>query len=169
MFQLKTLSPDAIPLALKMAERYRLLNEPYEAGSICEDVLQVAPDNQDALIMLLLSYTDRFVHGLNPAFSKAQEVLERLSSRYCSAYYSGIILERRAKFHMESHQPGSGEVAHQWFTKAMEAYDLALNKCSPGNQDALLRWNTCARILNDTPHVSAGDGGSDVHHLDSYE
>ena len=34
-FQLKTLSPEAVPRALAKAERYRLLNEPGEAESIC--------------------------------------------------------------------------------------------------------------------------------------
>ena len=35
MFELKPLSREAIPRALEKAERYRLLNEPAEAESIC--------------------------------------------------------------------------------------------------------------------------------------
>ena len=34
-------------------ERYRLLNEPWEAESICLDILTLEPDNQEALILLL--------------------------------------------------------------------------------------------------------------------
>jgi len=41
MFDLKPLSKNAIPAALAKAERYRLLNEPMQAASICEDVLRV--------------------------------------------------------------------------------------------------------------------------------
>ena len=60
MFELKTLSKSAVPAALAQAERYRLLNEPAEAESICLDVLRVEPDNQDALVTLVLSLTDQF-------------------------------------------------------------------------------------------------------------
>jgi hypothetical protein len=45
---LKPLSVDAIPSALVNAERYRFLNEPGEAESICLDVLAVDPANQAA-------------------------------------------------------------------------------------------------------------------------
>ena len=55
MFELKRLSNDAIPAALERAERYRLLNEPFDAESICEDVLVVDPANQAAQVMLLLA------------------------------------------------------------------------------------------------------------------
>lgn len=46
MFELKPLSEGAIPKALKKAERYRLLNEPRQAESICQDVLSIDPDNE---------------------------------------------------------------------------------------------------------------------------
>ena len=59
-FELKTLSPEAVPAALEKAERYRLLNEPGEAESICRDALEVDPDNQEALVTLLLALTDQF-------------------------------------------------------------------------------------------------------------
>ena len=60
MAELKQLHKDAIPAALEKAERYRLLNEPGEAESICLDILAVDPDNQRAIITLLLAFTDRF-------------------------------------------------------------------------------------------------------------
>jgi hypothetical protein len=64
VFQLKPLSKNAIPAALVKAERYRLLNEPGEAESICLDVLQIDPGNQDALVMLILALTDQFPEEL---------------------------------------------------------------------------------------------------------
>jgi hypothetical protein len=154
MYELKTLSKEAIPAALKMAGRYRLLGEALEAESICRDILEVDPDNQDALIMLFLALTDTFKYKLNPNFNQAQEVVERLSDRYCSAYYSGILCERRAKVHLEREGPGSGRLAYEWFRKAMDHYENALVYCSPGNQDALLRWNTCARTLMRHPELT---------------
>src|SRR5919109_1605561 len=59
-FELKTLSPEAVPRALAKAERYRLLNEPGEAESICLDALEVDADNQELLAMLLLALTEQF-------------------------------------------------------------------------------------------------------------
>jgi hypothetical protein len=153
MFELKTLSKASIPLALQKAERYRLLNEPYQAASICLDILRVDPENQEALIMLLLAHTDNFKNALYPAFDKAMEILARLSSEHCKLYYSGIINERRAKAHMDKCEPGSSKLAYDWYIKAMADYEQALNNCSPGNEDAALRWNTCARILNENPHL----------------
>jgi len=55
MFEPKPISKDAVPAALAKAERYRFLNEPGEAESICLDVLQIEPDNQDAIVALVRS------------------------------------------------------------------------------------------------------------------
>jgi hypothetical protein len=162
MFTLKTLSREAIPASLEKAERYRLLKETFEAESICRDILQVDPQNQQALITLLLALTDGFKQQLNPAFQQAEQVLQRLGDRFCKAYYGGVICERRAKAHFERHEPGSGQMAYEWFRKAMTLYDQALLSCSPGNQDAVLRWNTCARILMQNPQLApAADKGGE--------
>lgn len=48
VFELKPLSKKAIPRAIEKADRYRLLNEPSDAESICLDVLAVDPENQRA-------------------------------------------------------------------------------------------------------------------------
>ncbi len=169
MFRLKTLLKEAIPAALEKAERYRLLSEPFEAASICQDVLAVDPDNQQALVTLLLAHTDKFKASLFPAFKDAEEIAGRLDDRHCNAYYLGIVYERRAKFHMDQAGPGSGELAHDWFMKAMTQYERAMNLCSPGNPDAALRWNTCARILNDNPHVRPRENDRAVEVSDAYE
>jgi len=159
MIELKTLKSEAIPAALEKAERYRLLNEPDEAESICLDILAIEPAHQDALIMRLLALTDKFAHsGLNPAFEEAREVIARLDTRYCKSYYTGILYERRAKYHFRQSGPGSGSVAYDWFVKAMQSFAEALAGCDPDNQDALLRWNSCARFINTHPDTQgAGD------------
>src|SRR5512144_1485624 len=97
MPELKTLSKEAIPAALEKAMRYRLLNEPGEAESICLDILAADPDNQEALVMLLLAITDRYGRGYGVGSMQAQDVLARLRNPYEKAYYAGIIHERRAK------------------------------------------------------------------------
>jgi hypothetical protein len=169
MFELKTLSKASIPAALQKAERYRLLNEPDQAASICLDILRIEPENQEALIMLLLAYSDKFKTALYPAFDRAMEVLSRLSSKHCKLYYRGIINERRAKAHLEKGGPGSSELAYDWYTKAMADYEQALDNCSPGNEDAALRWNTCARVLNENPHLGSTDERREVEVTDGYE
>src|SRR5437660_924953 len=107
MFDLKPLSKDAIPAALEKAVRYRLLNEPAEAESICRDVLAVEPDHQPALTTLLLAITDRFDRGFAIGVPKAQELLSKLRDPYERAYYAGIIAERRAKAFLKQNTPGA--------------------------------------------------------------
>ena len=146
MFELKRLSEEAIPAALEKAERYRLLNEPGEAESICLDVLKIAPDHQEALITLLLALTDRVANGYGVSDAQAKDNLGRITSEYDRAYYAGILSERRAK--MKLAQGAHGAVwAYDLFREAMECYEKAEAIRPPGNEDAVLRWNTCARII----------------------
>jgi hypothetical protein len=162
MFELKRIDKQTISQALAKAEHYRHLGEPLEAESICLDILEVDPDHQDALVTLLLALTDHFKIELTRAYKEAQQVLQRLGDAYCKAYYGGIICERRAKVHLSQGVPGSGQLAYEWFRKAMAAYEEALTKCSPGNQNAVLRWNTCARFLMRNPNLApATDGGGE--------
>ena len=156
MLQLKPLSPEAIPRSLEKAERYRLLNEPAEAESICLDVLRIDPEHQQALIILLLALTDQFASELGPVLVRAEEVLVRLRGEYDRAYYAGIICERRAKARLNHDSPGAEFRAHHWLEKAMALYERAEALCPAGNDDATLRWNTCARILMANPQLHPG-------------
>jgi hypothetical protein len=152
-FELKLLSPDALPGALEKAHLYRLLNEPAEAESICRDVLEVEPDNQDALVMLLLALTDQFAGDRGSAFGEARRVIERLANPYAHAYYGGIVYERRAKAQIGDNVPGGGPLAYEWLREAMARYEEAEGLRPAGNDDALLRWNACARLLMRDPHL----------------
>ena len=58
MYELKPISRDAIPRAIQKAERYRLLNQSWAAESICLDILNIDPGNQQVLVMLVLALTD---------------------------------------------------------------------------------------------------------------
>jgi hypothetical protein len=147
MFDLKPLSNEAIPAALEKAMRYRLLNEPGEAESICHDVLCIDPDNQQALVILLLALTDRFGKGYAVGLVQAQEVLPRLRDPYERTYYAGIIFERRGKARLHQGSPGSRHEVYEFLREAMNWYEKAEAIRPPGNDDALLRWNACARII----------------------
>ena len=147
MFDLKPLSKEAVPAAMEKAMRYRLLNEPGAAESICHDVLRLEPENQQALVMLLLALTDRFGKGYAVGVTQAQEVLPRLRDPYERAYYAGIISERRAKAQLHQGGPGSGFEAYAFLREAMTWYEKAESIRPAGNDDALLRWNACARMI----------------------
>ena len=144
---LKPLSKEAIPTAINKAEHYRLLNEPSPAESICLDVLEIEPENQQVLVIMLLALTDQFEHNLNPTFKEAQEVLHRLHDDYNRAYYEGIIWERRAKALFSKGVPRCGYMAYNGFRRAMECFEKAAETRPPGNDDAILRWNNCARTI----------------------
>ena len=153
MFNLKPLSAAAIPRALDKAERYRLLNQPWAAESICLDILQADSGNQRALRVLLLARADQFGADSGGLVTRAREALQLLTGSYERAYYAGIICERRAKAQMENRAPGAGFIAYEWVREAMEFYERAEQLRPAGNDDAILRWNTCARLLNESPHV----------------
>ena len=147
MSELKRLSKEAIPAALEKAERYRLLNEPGEAESICLDVLAADPENQQALITLLLALTDRFEKGYGVSDTQAKELLSRLKSDYDRAYYTGIVAERRGKAKLRQNTPDCRFQAYDLFREAMDWFEKAEKVRPLGHDDALLRWNTCARII----------------------
>jgi hypothetical protein len=146
-FTLKSLCPEAIPAALEKAERYRLLNEPEQAESICEDVLAVDADNQEALRTLILALTDRFADPRPASPDKARQHLLRLKSEYHRAYYAGIIAEREGIAWLRSDRPRGGEAAYVCFRDAMAHFEAAEKLRPPANDDALLRWNSCARMI----------------------
>ena len=144
---LKPITPEGVPSALQKAERYRLLNDSAAAESICLDVLELDPGNQQALVFLLLAMTDQF--GLDPAEGvvRAREVLPRLTDQYERFYYAGIISERRARAQLDGGALGSADVAAEWYRDAMKWYENAESIRPAGNDEAILRWNTCARML----------------------
>jgi tetratricopeptide (TPR) repeat protein len=146
VFELKVLSAAAIPAALERAERYRLLNEPTQAESICLDILEVDPKNQSALILLLLSLTDQFDESGSPV-ERALAVLPRFESEYHRKYYEGVIYERQARARLHRTAPGGATTAYYLLRQAMDCYDAAENIRPSGNDESLLRWNTCARTI----------------------
>ena len=145
---LKPITIAGVPAALQKAERYRLLNDSACAESICLDVLEVDPENQSALIALLLSITDQFDEEPSEGLQRARAVLPRLKDEYKRAYYAGIICERRAKAQLRRHTLGAADVAADWFRQAMEWYETAEALRPSGNDESILRWNTCARLLS---------------------
>jgi hypothetical protein len=155
MWDLKAISPDAIPEALSKAERYRLLHEAADAESICQDVLRIDPENQQALITLLLAITDQFDDHV-PA-SRALDLIPRLQGEYERAYYEGVICERAAKSQLRQVRFGAGAMVYDGLLRAMSLYESAAKVRPAANDDALLRWNACARFLMANPQLSPAE------------
>lgn len=147
MFQLKPISRAGIPEALEKAERYRLLNEPWLAESICLDILEVDPDNHKAIVTMLLAITEQFGKYTSSDVNYARQFLFRLSNEYDRFYYAGLICERQGKSTLSHGITGGHFAAYEWFREAMEYYEKAEAIRPSGNDDAILRWNTCARLI----------------------
>ena len=160
MFELKTLSVEAVPAALEKANHYRLLNEPGAAESICLDILEIEPDNQEALIMLVLAMSDRFGRDYTVGDTGVQDYISRINDGYERAYYTGIVYERRAKATLRKGAIGSESTAYELFRQAMNWFEKAEAIRPVGNDDVILRWNGCARIII-TNNLKAREMGSD--------
>jgi hypothetical protein len=154
MFELKLLSREAIPAALEKAHRYRLLNEPEQSVSICQDILALDSENQEALTTLLLALTDRFADARPVPPHQARALLPRLHGEYEREYYAGLIAEREGIAWLRSDKPRCGSAAYQCFREAMSRYERAEMLRPPANDDALLRWNSCARMIMNHPDVA---------------
>jgi hypothetical protein len=154
-FDLKPISREYIPRAIQKAERYRLLNQSWAAESICLDILEVDPENQQVLGMLVLALTDLHSGVSATGMKRAKEYLARITDEYQRTYYSGMIVERRALSLIAQDRMGSGAMAYDALREAMGLYEKAEKIRPEGNDDAILRWNTCARVLGGNSHLEA--------------
>jgi tetratricopeptide (TPR) repeat protein len=148
-FALKTISKAGVSEAISKAELYRSLNEPEEAESICRDILVVEPEHQLALRLLGLAITDQFCGDSSDRSAEAERLFQGLTERYERLYYTGLLHERRAKAQMRV-----GRTPHTLaplFAEAMRCFAEAEEIRPPGNDDAILRWNRCARLLQSHP------------------
>jgi hypothetical protein len=148
-FKLKTISKAGIPEAISKAELYRSLNEPEEAESICRDVLAVEPEHQLALRLLGLAITDQFSGDSSDRHGEAEQIFQRLTARYERLYYTGLLHERRAKAQLRVGR--SPHTLAPLFEEAMRCFADAEMIHPPDNDDAVLRWNRCARLLQSHP------------------
>ena len=142
---LKSISNAGIAEAISKAELYRYLNEPGEAESICRDILALESDNQTALRLLGLAITDQFTGDISDRYAAAESTFRSLADTYNRVYYLGILQERKAKAQLRA-----GRLPHTVlpiFEEAMNYFEQAEKIRPPNNDDAILRWNRCVRLL----------------------
>jgi len=150
-YKLKRISTAGIPEAIAKAELYRSLNEPEEAESICRDILTIEPQHQLALRLLGLALTDQFTGGASDRYREAGETFQRLNNPYEQLYYAGILHERRAKAQFNAGQPP--HILLPLFEQALHSFAEAEKIRPPENDDAILRWNRCVRLLQNPAYV----------------
>jgi tetratricopeptide (TPR) repeat protein len=150
--QFKSISKGGIAEALAKAKHYRYLNQAEEAESICRDILAVDLENQMALRLLGLAITDQFTGATTDRHAEALGCFEKLTSDYERSYYVGILYERRAKAQMRAGHRAYSLLGS--FERAMQCFEDAEKIRPQGNDDALLRWNRCLRLLQSIPELS---------------
>lgn len=154
---LKKISKSGISEAFQKVELYRYLNEPEEAESICRDILAIDPEQQLARRMLGLSITDQFLGIAGDRYDECRSIFESLRDPYERFYYTGLFLERRAKAQLRA-----GCAAHILLPLVEEALQnfAEAEKIRPiGNDDSILRWNRCVRLLQTHPEFHAQHPG----------
>jgi tetratricopeptide (TPR) repeat protein len=155
--EFKIISKSSIAEALAKVQHYRYLNQAEEAESICRDILAADPENQMALRQLGLAITDQFTGGMSDRFNEAHSCFEKLTNLYERSYYLGILNERRAKAQLRA-----GHRSHTLrasFETALNYFEEAEKVRPQGNDDALLRWNRCLRLMQSIPDL-AGESES---------
>jgi tetratricopeptide (TPR) repeat protein len=153
--KLKSISQAGINAASAKAERYRFLNEPEEAESICRDILAVDPSHQLAQRILGLAISDQFTGGVQDRFAEASAVCNTLEDPYARSYYTGIMHERHAKAQLCAGRPAQAVAAE--LEEAMRCFDKAEQIRPKDNDEAILRWNRCARLLQTLPQPAVHD------------
>ncbi len=144
-FELKPISVASIPRAIERAEQYRRLSDPQQAESICLDILDADPENEAAVVVLILAMADQFASYGWQGVPRAREYLSRLSDEYKRSYYEGIIHERHARALLGRGM--SGAFAYDGFRDAMDAYERAMRLKPEDNDESILRWNACVRTI----------------------
>jgi hypothetical protein len=151
-YKLKRISTAGIPEAIAKAELYRSFNEPEEAESICRDILTIEPQHQLASRLLGLAITDQFAGGGSDRYRDAEQTFEKLNDPYERLYYAGILYERRAKAQLNAGLPPHALLP--LFEQALHSFAEAEKLRPEGNDDSILRWNRCVRLLQTTAYVS---------------
>ena len=147
--QLKSISKAGIAEAVAKAELYRYINEPEEAESICRDILAIDAEHQLARRMLGLAITDQFLGAAGDRYPEALSIFQSLREPYERFYYTGLLYERRAKAQLLVGY--SAHILLPLIEEAMRCFAEAEKIRPTGNDDSILRWNRCVRLLESRP------------------
>ena len=162
---LKRISKDGIAEAISKIELYRSLNDPEGAESICEDILAIEPDHQNATRLLGLTITDQFTGHGSDRYGEAEKWFQSLHDAYERNYYLGLLHERRARAQMRAGQ--TARTLASSLREAMRFFEEAEKIHPPQNDDAVLRWNRCVRLLEKIGHTEVETRETSLHDDDT--
>jgi len=139
----------AVEVQLGMAERNVDVPQDsridFRIGIHLGDILVADPENQIAQRLLGLTITDQFEGQTSDRYGEAEKMFQNLSDPYERFYYLGLLQERRAKAQMRAGRPAQMLIGS--FQEAMRCFEEAEKIRPPRNDDAVLRWNRCVRLL----------------------
>ena len=143
-YRVKRISTAGIAEAIAKAELYRSLSEPEEAESICRDILTIEPQHQ--LALRLLGLPDRSVHrSWVRSYREAEEIFQQLNDRMNGTTTLG---SRTSDARKRSSKPGNCLLTVQAL-RTGSYLSQRLRNSPAENDDAILRWNRCVRLLQD--------------------
>ncbi|MCA9704869.1 MAG: hypothetical protein KDK70_03335 [Myxococcales bacterium] len=158
-FELKPIHHASVERSLAKARQYRLLNEPLQAESICLDIVQAEPDNEAARIELILAMSDQFAgHRKSPHKPDLKAHVAALRDEYSRCYYTGLVCEREGLAYLE--RGHAAVFAYGCLRDAMDWYEKAEALQPEGNEDAVLRYNSCVRTIRREKLKPPADYGS---------
>ena len=165
MADMKPLPRNDVEAVLALARRCREAGEPDAAESMCLDALEIAPDNQDVLMLLLLARIDLLDRGFPRGVERAREVLPRLAGEYEKAFYAGLICDRQARVVLSQRGNRSGHISWEWFQFALDHYTEAA-RVDPQNLEPALRANSCTRLIARNRHCVPGPSDREEHGIE---
>ena len=128
----------------RQADWYRLLNEPGRRESSARRPRRGRRD-QTALRLLGLAITDQFTGAASDRRAEAEATFQSLQDPYERLYYAGIVRERFAKAQLSAGRPPHTLIV--LFEDALKWFEEAEKVRPTGNDESILRWNRCVRIL----------------------
>jgi len=165
MAEIKPLPRNDVEAVLSLAGKCRAAGESEAAESMCLDALELEPDNQAVLVLLLLARTDLIDRGLPRWVERARQVLPRLTGAYDQAYYAGLICERQARYMLLQRGSRSGSIAWEWFQFALEHYAEA-SRIDPERLEPVLRSNSCERLVSGNRYCAPGPSDREEHGIE---
>ena len=149
-WELKQLRARNLTAAVALAKHYRDLNQPEDAESICRDILEVSPGDDDAWRTLGLALTDQFPASWMTLFDDACAAFAKLSSKYERMYYTALAWERYAKAQLVA---GRANNAIHAFEQAVRLFDKADEIGMADDPGPILHYNRCVRALTTHPEL----------------
>ena len=162
-WELKPISREGVAAALQKAHRYRILNDPTAAESICLDVLAVDPENAEALVTHVLAITDQLPHGHSTDLRRADEAAGRLVVRGAQRIGDADAREREPRLPLQPRQLMMVRAAvgcKRWLASGKATTGLLATECNIKDasldQSGVVQADAFPHLSKDVLNVAQG-------------